>query len=193
MPPNLSRCPVHPHAGGEHLDFAMPMRLVAGSPPRRWGTRGTGRATAPTPRFTPTQVGNTSMTDRERAVSAVHPHAGGEHCLSCAELRPRGGSPPRRWGTQAGRYTPKTALRFTPTQVGNTHHGRDKLGESAVHPHAGGEHTSKVDALRPLNRLQVWITDAWSSISILPILSLSFPRHPKTQFQSLVRNACCKS
>jgi len=47
--------------------------------------------------------------------------------------------------------------------------------------------------LRPLNRLQVWITDAWSSISILPILSLSFPRHPKTQFQSLVRNACCKS
>ena len=116
------------------------MRLVAGSPPRRWGTRGTGRATAPTPRFTPTQVGNTSMTDRERAVSAVHPHAGGEHCLSCAELRPRGGSPPRRWGTQAGRYTPKTALRFTPTQVGNTYSIHIGNAIISVHPHAGGEH-----------------------------------------------------
>ena len=111
-----------------------------GSPPRRWGTPAPTSCLSPRPRFTPTQVGNTSPPKRPLWSVSVHPHAGGEHDSASFSFCGASGSPPRRWGTRERIKVPAADYRFTPTQVGNTHVFHGFLAGVPVHPHAGGEH-----------------------------------------------------
>jgi len=57
---------VHPHAGGEYMTELAAELGVSGSPPRRWGIRILERFSIACNRFTPTQVGNTSVSAPQR-------------------------------------------------------------------------------------------------------------------------------
>ena len=53
-------------------------------------------------------------------VTAVHPHACGEHLLSSLIIKDPDGSSPRMWGTQNWTEEEARQTRFIPTHVGNT-------------------------------------------------------------------------
>ncbi len=135
---------VHPHARGEHLEWAFFTTDLVGSSPRPWGTHRHRPASAGRPRFIPTPVGNTSRPGGKRGASSVHPHARGEHAR-CLTLRFwRYGSSPRPWGTLLGVARLRGVPRFIPTPVGNTPHRAGKGWTAPVHPHARGEHIVSV-------------------------------------------------
>ena len=71
--------PVHPHASGEHTAATNLGCMRNGSSPREWGTRGAIWRWRAISRFIPTRVGNTLLTIACCLLSAVHPHASGEH------------------------------------------------------------------------------------------------------------------
>jgi len=132
--------PVHPHACGEHLHGQGTVRLGGGSSPRMWGTlhhRSRGNDLF---RFIPTHVGNTAGTWACAVPGAVHPHACGEHKSLISRASARTGSSPRMWGTPQPPRTRRVETRFIPTHVGNTCHKLTGDAQSAVHPHACGEH-----------------------------------------------------
>ena len=132
--------PVHPHACGEHSHCLFGNGLIGGSSPRMWGTPYAASWMEFLYRFIPTQVGNTSPSTTVVYVPPVHPHAGGEHLCPRMKFTFVIGSSPRRWGTLVKSHFLHHALRFIPTQVGNTTYGRYYNCYFAVHPHAGGEH-----------------------------------------------------
>ena len=113
------RQPVHPHARGERVGAETRPRNVAGSSPRPWGTRRSGRPVDSMHRFIPTPVGNASRSSPTSAPSPVHPHARGERRRTCLTIGAVSGSSPRPWGT------PPAAV-----MVGMVF---------PVHPHARGE------------------------------------------------------
>ena len=80
--------------------------------------------------------------------SAVHPHAGGEHCAVPGGVLGPGGSSPRGWGTRAEGFRRRCRWRFIPTRVGNTWSSSAIRGFMTVHPHAGGEHGPAVRSHR---------------------------------------------
>ena len=49
------------------------------------------------------------------------------------------GSPPRAWGRLPRSVSPRCPLRFTPTCVGTTTHGREASVPPTVHPHVRGD------------------------------------------------------
>ena len=71
--------PVHPHACGEHVFCGMPRRKLFGSSPRMWGTHLRLVDRHLIGRFIPTHVGNTVDKHVSEIITAVHPHACGEH------------------------------------------------------------------------------------------------------------------
>tara|TARA_Y100001001_G_C7859827_1_gene257259 strand:+ start:159 stop:416 length:258 start_codon:yes stop_codon:yes gene_type:complete len=73
---------------------------ISGSSPRLWGTRQPDADVVAQLRFIPTPVGNTAASLSVNTVSAVHPHACGEHAEIAQEVAER--------------------VRFIPTPVGNT-------------------------------------------------------------------------
>jgi len=131
---------VHPHACGEHGGPPPGPPPATGSSPRMWGTPAVGRRAPPGTRFIPTHVGNTHKVPHEPGLSAVHPHACGEHRFCLANLEGKLGSSPRMWGTPRSPGRGCTRERFIPTHVGNTtaRYGAPVAG--SVHPHACGEH-----------------------------------------------------
>ncbi len=131
--------PVHPHAGGECLDRLRLDRADPGSPPRGWGMLRGRKIADRVWRFTPTRVGNAPAQIAPVAVSAVHPHAGGECAHSPASADFPDGSPPRGWGMQSRRDAQNEEYWFTPTRVGNARIRRTARPAQTVHPHAGGE------------------------------------------------------
>ncbi len=76
-----------------------------------------------TERFTPTPVGNTPLVDICDKIPTVHPHACGEYSGQRFRIVFDDGSPPRLWGIRSSYQAYRRRLRFTPTPVGNTHHG----------------------------------------------------------------------
>jgi len=92
---------VHPHARGEHSDGNPYANLRPGSSPRAWGTLIRQACRRPKSRFIPTHVGNTVVAEDAPMLSAVHPHARGEHAKSTAKAATDPGSSPRTWGTRA--------------------------------------------------------------------------------------------
>jgi len=72
---------VHPHACGEHVALCCGPASSLGSSPRMWGTQQGWRKRERGQRFIPTHVGNTAISLCWSIVSAVHPHACGEHCV----------------------------------------------------------------------------------------------------------------
>ncbi len=134
---------VHPHACGEHQTPDGKADANDGSPPRMWGTLNDAVCSVVKVRFTPTHVGNTSAASGEQMVTAVHPHACGEHGHSIWQTLPAVGSPPRMWGTPDLPLTPDEGGRFTPTHVGNTSCDLVLCPAISVHPHACGEHLAR--------------------------------------------------
>jgi len=110
----------NPHACGEHGAAAAFKDGKTGSSPRVWGTHVRAAVPQVENRFIPTRVGNTLRYKWGRALSAVHPHACGEHNQWPQRLSLCHGSSPRVWGTP-GRAPPALRRRrFIPTRVGNT-------------------------------------------------------------------------
>ena len=94
-------------------------------------------------RFIPTHVGNTSQSPCPDFKTSVHPHACGEHYSPSATPSIRAGSSPRMWGTHQDLCAIHAVARFIPTHVGNTHLADADFFNTAVHPHACGEHESE--------------------------------------------------
>ncbi len=140
------RSPVHPHACGEHLplDFGRPTR--PGSSPRLWGTLRHQGLFDPDRRFIPTPVGNISSAPSTSPMTAVHPHACGEHVIPMDRHNYRIGSSPRLWGTFPTPTPAGYTARFIPTPVGNIGKGRGANRNQSVHPHACGEHAVQNNA-----------------------------------------------
>ena len=105
-----------------------------------WGTQGRHRAGPVSPRFIPTNVGNTSAKPGIMSIRSVHPHACGEHDTWTKRPFESRGSSPRMWGTQTRGNGTVGVERFIPTHVGNTLSSSWILIDIAVHPHACGEH-----------------------------------------------------
>ncbi len=139
-----ARLPVHPHACGEHLGSIQVYKLDGGSSPRMWGTRRGDQSAPAAIRFIPTHVGNTRRWFGEWDDETVHPHACGEHWTAWNEPLAQTGSSPRMWGTPGAPESHFPGGRFIPTHVGNTRHGPGSATVEAVHPHACGEHSSRV-------------------------------------------------
>ena len=189
---------VHPHARGEHPSTSASPSKPAGSSPRSWGTRESRCCSASRRRFIPTLVGNTLTRSVIWAITAVHPHARGEHVqratgryrrpavhphargehLMCS-IRSAGtrGSSPRSWGTRPGRRKLMRPCRFIPTLVGNTTVPKPRLAWAAVHPHARGEHFSRASSRACIagSSPRSWGTrmgnmSLWDSVRFIPTL-----------------------
>ncbi|APH57206.1 Hypothetical protein GbCGDNIH6_1372 [Granulibacter bethesdensis] len=133
---------VHPRAGGEHQIEDIGHIDRPGSSPRRRGTRPGCQLPAQHVRFIPAQAGNTFRHTAVRLTFPVHPRAGGEHLAMRGQPRQVFGSSPRRRGTLITAYQIMEMNRFIPAQAGNTFSGPVSKSASAVHPRAGGEHSS---------------------------------------------------
>ena len=113
---------------------------LPGSSPRLWGTHDHGFVGIFIQRFIPTPVGNTSCLTSGHSISAVHPHACGEHSCCISSRCAINGSSPRLWGTLYSIGCKKLDPRFIPTPVGNTRIRLRIFPAPPVHPHACGEH-----------------------------------------------------
>ena len=131
---------VHPHACGEHDIPRLIRRPDDGSSPRMWGTLINENIIGDILRFIPTHVGNTTFPIVCSTITAVHPHACGEHLKLLLTNRRMTGSSPRMWGTRHPDTRNVDKIRFIPTHVGNTHCLISILFAVSVHPHACGEH-----------------------------------------------------
>ena len=138
----LVRRPVHPRAGGEHGLHHRRRARQLGSSPRRRGTQLGQLRPLVDRRFIPAQAGNTSVDTGSSAAVTVHPRAGGEHDRILKILQHPIGSSPRRRGTPVVVATDEDPGRFIPAQAGNTRHIDGFAAAGAVHPRAGGEHSS---------------------------------------------------
>ncbi len=139
-PHRPARGPVHPHARGEHCASRSALSAVAGSSPRRWGTRAARDPGRLPVRFIPTPVGNTAEPPPTVRCAPVHPHARGEHLVSTKHRFASAGSSPRPWGTRLPMQLGLGEIRFIPTPVGNTSCRPPSCVMRWVHPHARGEH-----------------------------------------------------
>ncbi len=113
---------VHPHACGEHLVPVTCMPESSGSSPRMWGTFPWRSSRISAPRFIPTHVGNISQSNVLQSLTAVHPHACGEHSSQFPVSLLIFGSSPRMWGTCENHDRGMVRGRFIPTHVGNIPH-----------------------------------------------------------------------
>ena len=130
-----------------------------------WGTLAENFRRHCRSRFTPTHVGNTTVTCSSSGGLAVHPHACGEHGLWAQTLDLLGGSPPRMWGTPNDGLQAGWLGRFTPTHVGNTICLPLGYSRIAVHPHACGEHLRLIMRRWPHcgSPPRMWGTRAWTT------------------------------
>ena len=133
---------VHPRAGGEHAEEYEQTRPGAGSSPRGRGTRQTPIRLVYPHRFIPARAGNTRSPSVMRTPPPVHPRAGGEHNAAGNERVFFSGSSPRGRGTPDPQAVAVPAVRFIPARAGNTKPGSPRRPNTAVHPRAGGEHSS---------------------------------------------------
>ena len=137
----IGRISVHPHAGGEHSNKDSIRECIFGSSPRGWGTLENSLIVLDAPRFIPTRVGNTILSNTMCGAGSVHPHTGGEHFTILGGGVSLVGSSPHGWGTPLSLKMVFIGVRFIPTRVGNTSNIRAVEDLNAVHPHTGGEHS----------------------------------------------------
>src|SRR5262245_22266255 len=132
--------PVHPHMRGEYIVSLAELMEGKGSPPHAWGIQAILRLQSAQIRFTPTCVGNTPASASIRSRPTVHPHMRGEYASSRGSSNGAPGSPPHAWGIRDLPALDPTALRFTPTCVGNTPGSTRPGPAGTVHPHMRGEY-----------------------------------------------------
>ena len=120
-----------------------------GSSPRGRGTRYDDAHQPSRGRFIPARAGNTVRGNSPLSPRTVHPRAGGEHALADAELIQPFGSSPRGRGTRNESGYPRFQRRFIPARAGNTSTTSSGFKITAVHPRAGGEHSTAMTAVTP--------------------------------------------
>ena len=130
---------VHPHVRGEAQLAPHGPASQRGSPPRAWGSRRRPGRSGPSHRFTPTCVGKPKSRPRPSANPTVHPHVRGEADGRLLITASAIGSPPRAWGSRAGRPGSRHSSRFTPTCVGKPRSNWERSRKCTVHPHVRGE------------------------------------------------------
>ena len=139
---------VHPHTSGEYIVGKTVNNRLGGSSPHKWGIPHTQLVRLAFRRFIPTQVGNTKYASTADLISAVHPHTSGEYCCKLSSDRRQMGSSPHKWGILRCIDYIKLALRFIPTQVGNTSRPSSLRMPRSVHPHTSGEYLWMQDSSR---------------------------------------------
>ena len=150
-PPPPGDRPVHPRAGGEHVESTIRRMLPYGSSPRGRGTREDDVVVRHRARFIPARAGNTARRALRSSRRAVHPRAGGEHARVPALPEQVDGSSPRGRGTPVLSTWPPLSYRFIPARAGNTPSRPAGARQRPVHPRAGGEHS----AAAPERRRQI--------------------------------------
>ena len=118
-----TRCPVrsvHPHARGEHSRVLGFVASCDGSSPRTRGTLNDHGGDVLHIRFIPTHAGNTNHEADDPRITAVHPHARGEHAAHFLSVFAECGSSPRTRGTRQSEPGYGAQPRFIPTHAGNT-------------------------------------------------------------------------
>ncbi len=111
---------VHPHTSGEYRCGTCVANSQLGSSPHKWGILLKVLAHALCTRFIPTQVGNTALVTGYSVRDTVHPHTSGEYVFLHCSCITTSGSSPHKWGIRIKQFPWTPALRFIPTQVGNT-------------------------------------------------------------------------
>ena len=76
----------------------------------------------------------------------VHPHACGENAVLVRLYLQGHGPPPRVWGKRLLILLNPASTRSTPTRVGKTELGSERVSNGSVHPHACGENDVYGDA-----------------------------------------------
>ena len=66
-------------------------------------------------------MGNTLVLDNNMLMVQDHPHIHGEHFINYEWFEDIRGSPPHTWGTPFSVPVSSSALRITPTYMGNTY------------------------------------------------------------------------
>ncbi len=117
-----------------------PDHTTMGSPPPVWGILGPCAFGGEVLRFTPTCVGNTTISMPSSTTSSVHPHLCGEYWWLLCGILGGIGSPPPVWGIPDYRGYRVRHQRFTPTCVGNTNTPSPLRSWRSVHPHLCGEY-----------------------------------------------------
>ena len=140
---SMLRRPVHPRAGGEHLDLRSIREKGIGSSPRGRGTLIGERSRKLMIRFIPARAGNTSDPISSKSRYPVHPRAGGEHLYRERMDLSLSGSSPRGRGTLIISPMDLDGNRFIPARAGNTQISIGSEIHESVHPRAGGEHPSQ--------------------------------------------------
>ena len=88
----------HPHIHGEHLQVAVAIVGLTGSPPYTWGARqGSTGISVPTG-ITPIYMGSTVSPYLIPQIWQDHPHIHGEHHSKHGQTCKTTGSPPYTWG-----------------------------------------------------------------------------------------------
>ena len=88
---------------------------------------------------TPTHVGKTHGSYKQRRVVEKHPHARGEDRDGIIVYLPLAETPPRTWGRRVHVRIVAVRRGNTPTHVGKTRKNRNRKNRSQKHPHARGE------------------------------------------------------
>ena len=111
---------VHPHTSGEYITSYESIVISSGSSPHKWGILTPSYSKVSSPRFIPTQVGNTAERLIKNGTISVHPHTSGEYSTTWWAAYLYYGSSPHKWGILVLLGDDKLPFRFIPTQVGNT-------------------------------------------------------------------------
>ena len=149
----------HPHACGEHFDFAAMASARSGSSPRVWGTPLLQRGHPGFERIIPTRVGNTLHRNFRHLRPADHPHACGEHFQARRKVI---------WGSLETMVNVVQYVRNTPTHVGKSPLETTDLTTEGKHPHARGEvsRPDKVYACLTETPPRTWGSPASSAMHI---------------------------
>ena len=142
-PPTAPSRAVHPHGGGEKAPRPSKRPNRGGSSPRGWGKDSGNAVRTSDGRFIPTGVGKSPLIFNDDCIIAVHPHGGGEKSGLAGLAALQNGSSPRGWGKVQARHASRRATRFIPTGVGKSPRQGGQRPHPPVHPHGGGEKSSR--------------------------------------------------
>ena len=131
--------PGHPHVRGDQVRRQFLEMEGSGTPPRAWGSGGSTRRCALRERDTPTCVGISSPGPSREQLRAGHPHVRGDQAGLPASSAPRGGTPPRAWGSASRGYGNGCRRRDTPTCVGISYPTPPRRSSWPGHPHVRGD------------------------------------------------------
>ena len=129
---------VYPHIRGAYRRSRISFWYCFGSSPHTWGIQLFFRVQCANPRFIPTYVGHTVLSEKQRKILAVHPHIRGAYNFFNFSGNLLRGSSPHTWGILQDAFSWSIFLRFIPTYVGHTSINARLPITFPVHPHIRG-------------------------------------------------------